>query len=383
MCRRASLHSPAEPSLKAALEKPRLKDYVDARDIHCWFAEKKIYYRIKPSERVMEYMRRVTYFPHQVLTNNDFREDQNYHIAMRRLQNRFLYTAGVVAGGLWVERRAEREILITPGLAIDSEGREIVLLDQADHQIKLSEPGARVYVGVKYHEVYAEYTDAGDADAGGTAGYTRLIELMQVIVGNWPPPEDASLVLLASVRFDDRGAIQEIDNAVRKEVGIRRSPELRPCGWVSMPFSPHPVDDERLSKPPFLLGATEARAGAQGAAGAMGIPLLAGALYLRGFRIAGEWNYGELTFDLLLSGWDPDKRRLVNKSLLRTTLTGDARREDVGDGRKVNPYEQSFLLSEKLDPGYNALAVSVECSAEAAISLIAVRFEHELQNDFK
>ena len=124
----------------------------------------------------------------------------------------------------------------------------------------------------------------------------------------------------------------------------------------------------------------EARADAQGAAGAMGVPLLAGALYLRGFRIAGEWIYGELTFELSLSGWDPGKRRHVNKSLLRTTLTGDPIREDVGRGRKVNQYEQSFLLSGKLDPGHNALAVIVECSTEAAISLIAVRFEYQLQN---
>jgi hypothetical protein len=347
----------------------------------------------------MEYIRRVNYFDHQVLTNNDFREDQNYHIAMRRRHNRFLYTAGVV-DGLWVERKAEREILITPGAAIDAEGREIFQLGHAEHKIELPEPGAHVYVGVKYREVYAEYTHAE-----GAAGYARVIEGTQVIIGNRHPPEDASLILLASVHFDKSGAIQEIDNSARKEVRIRLSPELirtdplaehgvtpskraltleTPCGWVSMPFTPHPVDDEQPStapKPPFLLGATETRAGPQGAAGAMGVPLLAGALYLRGFRIAGGWNYGELTFELLLSGWDEDEHRRVNKSLLKTTLTGDPAREDVGGGRKINPYEQSFLLSEKLDPGRNALAVIVECSAEVAISLIAVRFEYQLQND--
>jgi len=39
------------------------------------------------------------------------------------------------------------------------------------------------------------------------------------------------------------------------------------------------------------------------------------------------------------------------------------------------------MMTNTVARGRNALAVIVECSTEVAISLIAVRFEYQLQND--
>lgn len=69
-------------------------------------------------------IKRVNYYEGQPLTVDDFRDEQDYHIQMRRLHNRGLHSWGI-AYGLNVNRESDREISITAGLAIDKFGNEI------------------------------------------------------------------------------------------------------------------------------------------------------------------------------------------------------------------------------------------------------------------
>ena len=46
---------------------------------------------------------------------------------------------------------------------------------------------------------------------------------------------------------------------------------------------------------------------------------------------------------------------------------------------KTNPFERPYDLDEHLDRGHHALAVLVECTKSASISLIAVRFEYDFR----
>jgi hypothetical protein len=71
----------------------------------------------------MEPLKRPRYFAGQLLTADDFTDEQNYHRRKERLRNGFLLGFGVVSG-LEVTARPEG-IFITPGYAIDALGREI------------------------------------------------------------------------------------------------------------------------------------------------------------------------------------------------------------------------------------------------------------------
>jgi|CXWL01.1.fsa_nt_gi hypothetical protein len=71
------------------------------------------------------------YYNQQLLKVEDFQREQNFHIAYRDLQTRLLYTPGVLIG-LDVTLDATKGLVtIGPGLAINSLGRQIILVNGA------------------------------------------------------------------------------------------------------------------------------------------------------------------------------------------------------------------------------------------------------------
>jgi hypothetical protein len=67
------------------------------------------------------------YYDNQLLTVEDFEREQAYHSAHRELHTRLCYTAGVLSGLTVGQGSAPGEIQISPGVAIDGMGRQIVL----------------------------------------------------------------------------------------------------------------------------------------------------------------------------------------------------------------------------------------------------------------
>src|ERR1044072_7182975 len=72
--------------------------------------------------------KRPNYFQAQFLIVRDFEDEQAYHEEMLRRHNRNLHEWGVVRDGLQVSKTGDgKNLAISPGSAIDSLGREIVL----------------------------------------------------------------------------------------------------------------------------------------------------------------------------------------------------------------------------------------------------------------
>ncbi|MBN2898292.1 MAG: hypothetical protein JXO44_05930 [Clostridia bacterium] len=69
---------------------------------------------------------RNAYYKGKLLTEKDFELEQQYHNDKRRLINKALFGNGVVTG-LRVVQLDKENICIEPGLALDSEGREIII----------------------------------------------------------------------------------------------------------------------------------------------------------------------------------------------------------------------------------------------------------------
>lgn len=97
-------------------------------------------------------VKRPAFFNGQLLSAEDFREEQRYEREKRRLHNRALHGAGV-ASGLEVALTpggAPTSVVVQPGFALDSAGREIELCERVIVEITSRE--SPVYVLVEYGE---------------------------------------------------------------------------------------------------------------------------------------------------------------------------------------------------------------------------------------
>ncbi len=100
-------------------------------------------------------IKRVRYFDGQMLTAQDFNQDQAYFVEQNRRHNRTLHGYGTVCGlAVSARRTAEgSEVTVSPGLAIDPVGREIRVPEAqritaeevedwiAQHKEDVTEPG--------------------------------------------------------------------------------------------------------------------------------------------------------------------------------------------------------------------------------------------------
>jgi len=102
-------------------------------------------------------LERLNYFPGQRLDAADLRAEQGYHLLVRRLLNKGLFTPGVVSG-LEVDRveGQPRSVRVADGLALDPLGRAVVLLEEetvvaVPNQPPASTPGY-YYLLLRYGE---------------------------------------------------------------------------------------------------------------------------------------------------------------------------------------------------------------------------------------
>jgi hypothetical protein len=316
--------------------------------------------------------KRPNYFHGQLLLEDDFLDEQKYHIDSRRRHNLNLHDWGVVRG-LAVTRAHDRTVRIGPGAAIDESGRDILLDDSNLVDLNAFRPHDRICICLDYEEpqdtagnkrvdCYAAVTLAKDSEAHG-----RLI--------------------LATVTLDDQGRVNEesIDYSQTKYArlaagsitAMQLHDDLR-RGWLRLPFRPDPMvegpeEGTEAGLPAFRVGATEAlspdpkEAGDRdrGAAGTMAIPIPPSVRQVTRFRIAGMENKGEISFLLMRGGWDPTSRKHVRDVLIEEKIV---RRE---------PFMEIYKVKEtatELDPEYHTLALWLKGTRRTAISLIAVEF---------
>jgi len=110
--------------------------------------------------------KRDRYFHGMLMTDRDFTEEQKYHNDKRRLHNRNLHGWGVVCGlGIEAKTPNSSVIKITPGMALDCHGNEIIVCSDFEIDIKQTdiskgtsalcatpENDCRYYVVIKYIE---------------------------------------------------------------------------------------------------------------------------------------------------------------------------------------------------------------------------------------
>ena len=316
-------------------------------------------------------VKRLNYFNHQFLEEQDFKEEQNYHVELRRLHNRVFHSWGV-AQGLEVRKRkgSDREITIDPGTAIDAQGREIILTDEVTQDLSEFARDPHVDVTIAYKEEKTDLTTAG-----GVEGHTRVTELTKIEFERQHSATDGSAVALARVHFNDAGNIHRIDldASVRKMAATGAATN---AGWVRLPFKPARYERVRMGgklvRPPekdlslegeFIIDVASAYCDEKGARGSMPIPVPPGATKIRAFRISGTTS-SSVRVQLFRTGWNPEGRG-------EKTLLLEERVNDAAFHKLLQVKEES----QHLDHECHGVAVLVEAEGVAEICLVAAQFE--------
>ncbi len=170
----------------------------------------------------MAEIKRLNYFNHQFLVDVDFQDEQKYHREMRHAHNRNVHGWGI-AYGLQVTKSLDRQVTVSPGMAIDAQGQEIRLLDPLTYNLP-----AEVGAGIKAYAIIA-YDDVQDeADhyvSGSVDNYKRTTERPRLTVSPALPPGDGSVIFLAMLTMDGSGNIQAVDATGRRSISSRIAPE--------------------------------------------------------------------------------------------------------------------------------------------------------------
>jgi len=140
------------------------------------------------------------YFYGKLLTVRDFEDEQRYFIEKQRLINRLIHGEGVVCG-LKVEKVENKEsfICITPGVALDCCGREIVVPEPVEidlsKKISLEEFGDEEtitrWVTIRYSACGKEPVPAYSAESSceETCCYSRIMEGYEIDILKEKPEE--------------------------------------------------------------------------------------------------------------------------------------------------------------------------------------------------
>ncbi len=149
-------------------------------------------------------IKRLHYFNHQMLVEDDFTDEQTYHLGMRRRHNRALHKFGV-AEGLNVRKTGEKEVTVDPGTAIDRDGK--VIIQGADFVVDLRD-GTKYPKNTQVHVVIAHVEEESDQKTfGGVTGATRVTEKTRIEAVTTAPAADGSVIRLATFKLDNNANV--------------------------------------------------------------------------------------------------------------------------------------------------------------------------------
>ncbi|MBR5970806.1 MAG: hypothetical protein IK016_10755 [Lachnospiraceae bacterium] len=111
------------------------------------------------------------YYPGKMLSSADFQAEQNYLVNKSRFMNHLMYGAGIVCG-LSTISLDDLSVLVESGVAIDGEGREIIIGNSVVHKLSaiegfssLTGDEASLYIRFREEPVHSVYSvSRGDSD---------------------------------------------------------------------------------------------------------------------------------------------------------------------------------------------------------------------------
>lgn len=160
-------------------------------------------------------IKRLNYFKHQFLRAKDFTDEQTYHVEMRRRHNRSLHTWGIAGGSMKVSFvQGATAVKVAEGMAVDSQGHEVILVDEKTVELAGFALGAPVYLVISYAE---RKTDASSET--GAEGDTRWTEEPQLRAVQAKPTDVGTDIILARVNRTGT-TVTGVDETDRRSAGV-------------------------------------------------------------------------------------------------------------------------------------------------------------------
>jgi hypothetical protein len=164
--------------------------------------------------------KRLRYFNNQFLQEQDFIDEQNYHVDRQRRHNRLLHTPGV-ADGLDVKITGATQVEVTTGTAIDGKGRQILVpeirtVEVKDGNSNFFKQGQSVFLVISYSDPERE----SDTTTVGGEGATRWLEEPKFeCYDQNSAPDENTFLRLAQFEIGEDGKVNSVNTKVRKIAG--------------------------------------------------------------------------------------------------------------------------------------------------------------------
>ncbi len=141
-------------------------------------------------------MKRPQFFAGRLLSADDLRDEQNYHLDTHRRHLQTLHGSGIACGLQVMDDTEKGTITIEPGLAVDAHGREINLAEKAKVAIP-QESATPSWIVVEYEE---RLVDPAPVSTVETMEPSRVEEGCRLVVA---PSCDSGVVIARVIREED------------------------------------------------------------------------------------------------------------------------------------------------------------------------------------
>ena len=158
--------------------------------------------------------KRVRYFDGEFLKDQDFIDEQKYHIDRKRRLDQFLRVSGICDG--LTLKTDTNQVIVTPGTALDSEGRQIILSTDSSPINLSGYQSQEVYLVISYQEEQSDQTTDGGLGSSGARRWHEKPNIQVATLGN--VPEDS--IVLAKLAIAGNGTVTP-DLSVRQYSGVR------------------------------------------------------------------------------------------------------------------------------------------------------------------
>ncbi|NEP50617.1 MAG: hypothetical protein F6K65_18135, partial [Moorea sp. SIO3C2] len=158
--------------------------------------------------------KRVRYFDGEFLKDQDFIDEQKYHIDRQRRLDQFLRVSGICDG--FTLDTATNQVIVKPGTALDSQGRQIILSTNSPPIDLSGHNNNEVYLVISYQEEQSDQTTDGSLGSSGARRWHEKPNIQVTTLENLP--EDS--IILAKLAIDGNGTVTP-DLSVRQYSGVR------------------------------------------------------------------------------------------------------------------------------------------------------------------
>lgn len=160
-------------------------------------------------------IKRLNYFTGQFLKEQDFKDEQSYHINALSMHNKNLHSWGIASGLDVFFDKNKKHVILKEGMAVDRNGRQI-LLEKPMKIDFLKSSTSPVHLTISLKTTQSDPTEANEF-----GGNTRICEEALIELDKSMPDEESMKVFLAKIIFDpENKTAPSIDKSDRKIIGL-------------------------------------------------------------------------------------------------------------------------------------------------------------------